>query len=90
MANPMKSHGTRSGALVQQLVERVLAVRARLPHTRGPVLSVDGEPSRWTDLPLDSMSSCWRYAGNRQSSWAYGSTALDAPCTLRTRRRAAP
>ena len=49
------------GALVQQLVERVLAVGARLaPHDRAGVDVVTGEPSSRTDLPFDSMSSCCR------------------------------
>ena len=41
---------------------------------------VTGLPSRSTDLPLLSMSSCWRYAGKRARYWLYGRIAwVSAP-----------
>ncbi len=47
-------------ALVDELEEGVLGIGARLaPHHR-PVGRATGAPSRVTDLPLLSMSSCWR------------------------------
>ena len=48
------------GALVDELVEGVLAVGARLAPEDLAGLPHTGEPSRRTDLPLDSMVSCWR------------------------------
>ena len=49
----------------------------------GPVVVFTGEPSANTPFPLLSMSSCCRYAVNRRSSCAYGSTAFEwAPNTL--------
>ena len=47
------------GSLMQELVEGVLAVGAGLATT-GPVSVGTRRPSRHTDLPLLSMSSCWR------------------------------
>ena len=38
---------------------------------------VTAEPSQRTDLPLDSMVSCCKYAGKRCRYWAYGSTACE-------------
>ena len=48
------------GALVKELVERVLAVGPGSPQMMGPVSPVTGVPSSRTCLPLLSMSSCWR------------------------------
>ena len=64
-------------ALVYELVERVLAVSACAgcyknamrearggpgsPHTMGPVEVATRVPSTLTDLPLLSMSPCWKY-----------------------------
>ena len=48
------------GALVDQLVEGVLAVGAGSPQKISPVSEVTGVPSQRTDLPLDSMVSCCR------------------------------
>ena len=47
-------------ALVDQLVVGVLAVRARLAPDDRAGLPVDRLPSRSTDLPLLSISSCWK------------------------------
>ena len=48
-------------ALVDQLVEGVLPVGARLAPVDRPRLVVDAaRPASVTDLPLDSMVSCWR------------------------------
>ena len=53
-------------ALVDQLVERVLAVGARLaPDDRARVDSRRACRRASTRLPLLSMSSCWKYAGKR-------------------------
>lgn len=52
--------GDDLGALVDQLVVGVLPVGPGVPQTTGPVCQSTRLPSRSTDLPLDSMSSCWR------------------------------
>ena len=49
------------GALVNKLVEGVLAVGSRLAKIDGPCLIVDGLAcERSTCLPLLSMVNCWR------------------------------
>jgi hypothetical protein len=49
------------GALVEQLVERVLPVGARLaPEDSRRWSVVTGVPSQRTPLPLDSIVNCWR------------------------------
>ncbi len=53
--------GYQPGALVDQLIERVLAVGARLaPIDRARFVSRRGVPSSVTCLPLLSIVSCWR------------------------------
>ena len=53
------------------------------PQKISPVSVVTGVPSQRTDLPLDSMVSCCRYAAKRCRYCAYGSTAwLWAPKKL--------
>ena len=49
-----------AGALVEQLVVGVLAVGAGRAASTGPVRRWTRVPSSRMDLPLDSMSSCWR------------------------------
>ncbi len=56
-------NGYAVGALVQQLKVGVLAVHTKPPQTVGAVSICAGEPSRWTRLPLLSISSCCKYAG---------------------------
>jgi hypothetical protein len=48
------------GALVDQLVEAVLSVGARLAPVDRAGLVVDGRAVERTCLPLDSIVSCWR------------------------------
>ena len=57
-ADEVRRH--QPGALVDQLVEGVLAVGARLAPEDLAGRGVTGEPSRRTDLPLLSIVSCWR------------------------------
>ena len=53
--------GDHLGALVEQLVVGVLTVGARRAPDDGPGLPVDGASlAGGLDLPLDSMSNCWR------------------------------
>ena len=47
-------------ALVDQLVEAVLAVRPRLAPVDRAGVDVDRVESSRTDLPFDSIVSCWR------------------------------
>jgi hypothetical protein len=52
--------GDQPGALVDQLVEGVLAVGAGLAPDDGPGLIGDARAVEVTCLPLLSMVSCWR------------------------------
>ena len=55
--------------LVSRTAADIKAAGQRILQT-SPVSVVTGVPSQRTPLPLDSMVSCWRYAGNRCSCWA--------------------
>ena len=52
-------------ALVNQLVERVLPVGARLAPVNRARVVAHPLPSIVTCFPLLSMVNCWRYAGKR-------------------------
>ena len=41
------------------------------------VLDREGAPSRFTDLPLLSISSCCKCAGKRLNAWLYGRIAVE-------------
>ena len=61
LAEPDEIDRDQLGALVDELVEAVLAVGARLTPVHRAGLVVDlARPSRVTCLPLDSMVSCCR------------------------------
>ena len=63
--------GDELRALVDELVEGVLAVGARLaPDDRAGLASRTRSPSRSRYLPLDSMSPCWKYAAKRCMYWS--------------------
>ena len=45
------------------------------PMTISPVTKSSGRPSIVTDLPCDSISSCWTWAAKRARASEYGTTA---------------
>ena len=53
-------HRHEDGALVQQLEDGMLGIGARPSPGDGAVGWPTGEPPSVTDLPFDSISSCWR------------------------------
>ena len=56
-------------ALVDELVEGVLAVGAGLAEVDLARLEVQGVPSMDTPLPLDSMATCWMWGASLASAW---------------------
>ena len=57
-ADEVAGHDRRS--LMKKLVKAVLAVRSGLTPENRTGVGADGFPSSVTDLPFDSIASCWR------------------------------
>ena len=73
-------HRRPLGPLMQALEVRVLRIGPGWPQITGTVVDATAAPSRSTDLPLLSISTCCRCAGNSSRCWWYGAMqTLRAP-----------